>query len=500
MAQAQELQNIISQIEEEAIKNSELENLAHNLLDVIGPRLTGTPQMEQASDWVMETYKKWGIDAKREQWGEWKGWERGITHIDMVAPRVQSLEGIQLAWSPTTPPEGVVGEVVALPYVKDSIHFQKWLKGVKGKFVLTSMYQLTGRPDDSWEKFARPESFERLKASRDSIKREWYANIRRTGYKSADIVRLLENAGAVGIISCYWSKGFGVNRIFYSKTKGIPTLDVELEDYTMLYRLAERGEKPQVRVVARSKDLGLVPAFNTIGMIKGSEKPEEYVILSAHLDSWDGATGATDNGTGTVLMMEVMRILKKVYPNPKRTILVGHWGSEEQGLNGSRAFVEDHPEIVEYVQVVLNQDNGTGRITEISGAGFLNSYEYLSRWLSAVPEDVSKHVKTIFPGLPSSSGSDNASFVAAGVPAFYLGALNWNYRDYTWHTNRDTYDKIVFDDLRNNVVLTAVLAYMASEDPETASREKIVMPIDPKTGEQQFWPEQKSPKRLGGVD
>ncbi|WP_053978504.1 M20/M25/M40 family metallo-hydrolase [Mangrovimonas xylaniphaga] len=500
MSYAQESQDIISQIEQEANNNSQLENLAHHLLDVIGPRLTGTPQMEQASDWVMKTYEKWGIEAKREQWGEWKGWERGITHIDMVSPRVQSLEGIQLAWSPTTPPEGVVGEVVTLPVVKDSIHFQKWLKTVKGKFVLTSMYQLTGRPDSSWEKFAKPESFEKLKNSRDSITRAWYRNIARTGYKSSDIVRLLENAGAVGIISSYWSKGFGVNRIFGSKTKGIPTLDVELEDYTMLYRLAESGEKPEVRVVARSKDLGLVPAFNTIGMIKGSEKPEEYVILSAHLDSWDGATGATDNGTGTVLMMEVMRILKKVYPNPKRTILVGHWGSEEQGLNGSRAFVEDHPEIVEYVQVVLNQDNGTGRITDISGAGFLNSYEYLSRWLAAVPEEISQQVKTTFPGSPSSGGSDNASFVAAGVPAFYLGALNWDYRDYTWHTNRDTFDKIVFDDLRSNVILTAILAYMASEDPETASREKIVMPMDPKTGEQQLWPEQKSPKRLGGVD
>jgi carboxypeptidase Q len=95
---------------------------------------------------------------------------------------------------------------------------------------------------------------------------------------------------------------------------------------------------------------------------KAKEKPNEYVMLSAHFDSWDGGTGATDNGTGTLVMMEAMRILKKVYPNPKRTILVGHWGSEEQGLNGSRAFVEDHPEIVKNLQALFNQDNGTGRV------------------------------------------------------------------------------------------------------------------------------------------
>ena len=112
------------------------------------------------------------------------------------------------------------------------------------------------------------------------------------------------------------------------------------------------------------------PTFNTIGEIKGTEKPDEYVILSAHFDSWDGGTGATDNGTGTITMMEAIRILKKIYPNPKRTILIGNWGSEEQGLNGSRAFVEDHPEIIKNIQAVFNQDNGTGRVVNIQARDF----------------------------------------------------------------------------------------------------------------------------------
>ena len=142
----------------------------------------------------------------------------------------------------------------------------------------------------------------------------------------------------------------------------------------MLYRMVKNGAGPEIRVVSTSKDLGIVPSFNTLAEIKGVEKPEEYVILSAHFDSWDGATGATDNGTGTIVMMEAMRILKAIYPNPKRTILVGHWGFEEGGLNGSRAFVEDFPEIVDKTQALFNQDNGTGRVVNISGQGFLNAY------------------------------------------------------------------------------------------------------------------------------
>ena len=142
----------------------------------------------------------------------------------------------------------------------------------------------------------------------------------------------------------------------------------------------------------------------------------------AHFDSWDGATGATDNGTGTLVMMEAMRILKKLYPNPKRTILVGHWGSEEQGLNGSRAFVEDHPAIVKNVQALFNQDNGTGRVVNLSGQGYLHAYDYLGRWLEAVPKDITKHIKTNFPGTPGGGGSDYASFVAAGAPAFSLSS------------------------------------------------------------------------------
>ncbi|MGK0174121.1 MAG: carboxypeptidase Q [Ulvibacter sp.] len=496
--QAQEKDPVIDNIIKEATENSQLELLGYELMDKIGPRLVGTPQMKMANDWAVNKYSSWGIPAKNEKWGEWRGWERGITHIDMVHPRLQSLDGTQLAWNPSTSSEGVTAELITLPMVKDSLAFDTWLPNVKGKLVMISMKEPTGRPDYNWEEFATEESFEKMKKDRMEQSTAWRNNMKNTGYNRRTLPTALENAGAVGIVASNWSKGFGVNKIFSARTKAIPTVDLELEDYSMLYRMVEYGDKPEIKIVAESKELGKVPNFNTIAEIKGTEKPDEYVILSAHFDSWDGGTGATDNGTGTLVMMETMRILKKMYPNPKRTILVGHWGSEEQGLNGSRAFVEDHPEIVKNIQAVFNQDNGTGRVVRLSGAGFLHAYDYLGRWLHPVPKDIKDPIETTFPGSPSGGGSDNASFLAAGAPSFNLSSLNWSYWDYTWHTNRDTYDKIVFDDVRSNVILAAILTYMACEDPNRTSKEQSILPISNRTGEQLTWPEPRSPERNGG--
>ena len=487
--------DIVKNIVAEATKNSQLEILAHELLDVVGPRLTGTPQMKNAADWAMQRYAGWGIKARIHPFGEWHGWERGITHIDMLSPRSRTLSGMQLAYSPSTSQKGITAGLSVIPEVKNKEEFNDWLTTIKGKFILSSMYPITGRPDYNWEKHATPESYEKIKEDKSEVSRKWYANFRKMGVNSRNIIKTLEEAGAAGILSSNWAGGFGANRIFSAGTKKIPNIDLRLEDYSMLYRMAKSGVSPEIRVVSTSKDLGIVPTFNTLAEIKGVEKPEEYVILSAHFDSWDGATGATDNGTGTLVMMETMRVLKAIYPNPKRTILVGHWGFEEGGLNGSRAFVEDFPEIVDNTQVLFNQDNGTGRVVNISGQGFLNSYEYVSKWLFPVPGEIKKHIKTDFPGMPGGGGSDYASFVAAGVPAFSLSSLDWSYRDYTWHTNIDTYDKIVFDDVRSNVILTAILTYMASEDEDKASREKRVMPINPRTGKQAPWPRKRAPKR-----
>jgi len=491
ISQAQSSKAVIDGIMQEETNNSQLEKLAHELFDGIGPRLVGTPQMKQANDWAIAKYKSWNIEAHNEKWGEWRGWERGISHIDMVSPRVKSLEGTQLAWSPGMGKKTVSAEVIIIPDLADSVAFQQWLPQVKGKFVMISMCQPTGRPDYNWQEFALKESFEKMKAERTAMTDAWRKRISKTGYTTRTLPVALEKAGAAGILTNNWSAGFGVDKIFGAYTKIVPTVDIALEDYGMLYRLSESGGKPVISMHTESKELGVVPTFNTIAEIKGSEKPNEYVMLSAHFDSWDGGTGATDNGTGTLTMMEAMRLLKKYYPHPKRTILVGHWGSEEEGLNGSRAFVEDHPEIVQNLQALFNQDNGTGRVVNLSGQGFADAKDYLSRWLEAVPDTIKNRIKTNFPGQPGGGGSDFASFVAVGAPGFSLSSLNWSYGSYTWHTNRDTYDKVVFDDLKNNAILAAIMAYMASEDPAKTTNTKT---------EGIKWPVQVKATRRGGLD
>lgn len=489
---------IVQQIVSEATSNSQLKKLGHELIDVIGPRLTGTPQLQQAHDWAIKTYNNWGITARNEKWGEWRGWERGVTHVDLVYPRVRSLEGMQLAWSPSTNGKTVTGETIIIPDANDSTAFKKWLPNVKGKFVLVSMMQPTGRPDYNWKEFATAESFDKMKKEREALTDAWRKRLKKTGLSDSALHQALENAGALGIVQNLWSNGFGVDKIFGAKTRKVPTIDLSVEDYGLLYRMTEAGDKPRISVFADSKDKGAVPTYNTMAEIKGTEKPGEYVMLSAHFDSWDGASGATDNGTGTIIMMEAMRILKKIYPNPKRTILAGHWSSEEQGLNGSRAFVEDHPEIVANLQALFNQDNGTGRVVNIGGQGFLHSYQYISKWLSKVPENIRSQIQTNFPGSPGAGGSDFASFVAVGAPGFSLSSNSWLYGSYTWHTNRDTYDKIVWDDVQSNAMLVAILVYMACEEPELIPREKSVLPVNPRTGEQTKWPEQRKAKRRGG--
>jgi carboxypeptidase Q len=217
-----------------------------------------------------------------------------------------------------------------------------------------------------------------------------------------------------------------------------------------------------VRLRADAERTGPAPAANTVGTVRGVELPDEYVVLSAHFDSWDAASGATDNGSGVLVMMEAMRILREVYPRPRRTIVVGLWGGEEQGLNGSRAFAEDHPEVVEGIQVLLNQDTGTGRIDRISLQGFVGMGAPLGRWLARVPRELAAGVQVDDPGMPSPGSSDHSSFVCRGAPSLWLLSTSWDYGTYTWHTSRDSYDKLVFADLRRNAVLLAMLAYLAS--------------------------------------
>ena len=484
--------------------------LSQVLFDSLGPRLMGAPNLEAAQDWLVKTYQSWGIEAKNEQYGTWRGWRRGYSHIDLLEPRVRSLEGTMVGYSPGTGGKDLVASTIILPRSADSNAFVRWLPQAQGKLVLVSAPMPTCRPPEDWLENATPASQRRMDSVAAAVQAEWApargsnvapgaGGVRGTGYSLAlgggTLGMRLEQAGAAGVITSRpklrfavpnlnappggrggfgggpnGTGGWGTMEIFETYNTKAPTIALSCEDYGLVFRLTENRQNPKLRLNLDAQLLGEQPVFNTIARIPGTERPNEYVMLSAHFDSWDGSSGATDNGTGTITMLEAMRILKQAYPRPKRTILVGHWSGEEEGEVGSSAFREDHPEVVKGLQALFNQDNGTGRIVSMGAAGLPDADVHIRRWLDAIPVELKNQIQYRGIGGPAGGGSDDFSFSCAGLPAFGLGALSWDYGNYTWHTDRDTFDKIVFDDLESNATLTAMLAYLASEDPTMIAR------------------------------
>jgi hypothetical protein len=476
---------VIHRMWEVGMENSQTEALAQVLMDSIGPRLAGSMELVAAQDWLVEVYQSWGVTVRKEEYGAWQGWRQGHLHVDLISPRVQTLEAEILAWSPGTGGP-VEGDVVALAELAATGSPETWLPQLRGKWVLETVPEPSCRAPHEMEQNARPETVQRIQQQRMA----GFAALRDAmrGLGGTGRVReMLNQSGALGIVTSNWSSGWGVNKVFSAWTREMPSFDLSCEDYGLLYRMAQRGQAPRIRVDADAELLDDVAQYNVIAELPGTELPDEYVILSAHLDSWHSATGATDNGTGTIMMLEAMRILQETYPNPKRTILVGHWGPEEVGLTGSRAFTEDHADILDGIQVVFNQDNGTWAVERIEGQGILYSGQHIGRWIAAVPSEISDHITLEFPGAQNNRGSDHVAFLCHGVPAFRLQSPYDEYRQYTWHTNRDTYDKIVFDDLKENATLAAMLAYGASEDPNRVPRDQAILPIDPRTGEPRAW-------------
>ena len=464
--------SVVRHIYLEGMQHSHAMALAQVLLDSIGPRLTGSPANRAANAWLVQTYTQWGIPARNEQYGTWRTWTRGVTHLDLVAPRVRTLEGTALAWSAATPPGGVTGDVVVLPAAsdtKDAAGFTQWLTTVRGKFVLLSAPQLSCRPESSWKHYALPDAYQAMTAARDSAQAEWQTRSA-VGDHGAPLRTRLAQAGVAGILTSAWTSGWGTDMIMDTHVAGVPVFDLSCEDYSALARLAEHDQHPRLHAVAEAQLAPAeTPVYNTIAELKGTEHPEQYVVLSAHVDSWDTGSGATDNGMGTIVMLEAMRLLKQFYPHPKRTILVGHWSGEEEGEIGSNSFVADHPALLPQIQALFNTDDGMGRIAHMSSIGLAEGPAALARWMAPIPTALTDGIQYRDPGAAQDQSTDSDAFACRDAPAFDVDQVGWD-GTYTYHSNRDTFDKLSADDLRRNATLIALLAYEASEDPHSLAR------------------------------
>ena len=482
---------MLLRIVEEGMQRSQAGALAQVLTDSIGPRLTGSPGFTSAGDWLVRKYKEWGVTARKEPWGTWNSFKRGVTHVDLIAPRTRTLEATMLAWSPATN-GAVTGDVVVLPQFESPEAAHAWLQATAGKFVMINAPNITCRSPQQLSEFATPATLASLRAAQDTIR----ISFNQRNVTAAGLQDSLKAYGAAGVVTFGWSNYPGINKVFGSPRQQVPTFDLSCEDYGLVYRLSTNNQGPKLRVQIESEFLGEVPVTNTIGEMKGQgKKANEYVMLSAHLDSWESSSGATDNATGTITMLEAMRILKSIGYKPKRTILAAHWGGEEQGLNGSRSFVKDHPEVVTGLQALINQDNGTGRIVGLAASGLVSADTVLRGYLAQLPSDFTQWIRYGGVGQPGSGGTDHVSFTCSGAPGFSVGALGWDYGFTTWHTNRDTFDKIIVDDLKQNATLVAMLIYLASEDPTLMPRIRVAaLPAGP-NGAPGSWPSCVDPIR-----
>src|SRR4051812_500039 len=475
--------SLIKKIYDEGMLRSQAWHFGQVLMDSIGPRLTGSPQNRAANDWVVKTYAAMGITAKNEQYGTWRDWTRGLSRAELVTPRVKNLEGIVMPWSPGTPPAGISGEVTIVPpltVTKDSAGLASWIRSTKGKIVLTSFPQTTCRPDSAWMFWSGDRgSYAAMRAQRDSASREFGTRTQPLGPMGRSMPQLLEQAGAIAVVSTSWSRGWGTDKMQSgARATVVPHFSLSCEDYGLVARLAENGMHPTARLFADVKmQPQESPVFNTIATVRGSQKPDEYVMLSSHLDSWDAGSGATDNGTGTIVMLEAMRILRAVYPNPKRTIIAGHWSGEEEGDIGSSVWAADHPEILKGLQSLFNQDNGTGNIEQVVTNGFVDAAPFVAKWMSRMPADITGKITMELPGIAHDESTDSDAFDCRDAPAFQLNSADWDYTTYTWHTNRDTFDKISWNDVRRNAIYVAMMAYLASEDPGTVPRTRRIPPV-----------------------
>lgn len=457
----------------EAKNGSEIMANLSYLSDIIGPRLTGSAALKQANDWTADRMRSYGLtNVHLEAYTIPMGWERGKATGRVIEPNNGcTLSLAAMGWTPGTKGK-IEGDVVVV--TANNTADLNALKGkLKNTIVLrgppanvrpiTGSGASDGRDGPSGGPDAAPGqrragAFGQMRA----LRREMMELLRSEG-----VAAVLQDAGKPHGLLTTTGGWQGMDRP--SAAEPIPALFVAHEHYALLHRLATRPPPARTRIeleVSNQFVPGPIAVYNTVGEIRGSEKPDEYVILGAHLDSWDLAQGTTDNGTGSVVVLEAARILAHCGTRPKRTIRFVLFSGEEQGLHGSRAYVKEHKEELPRISLCLAHDTGTGRVV---GLG-LQGREVLKPILES--ELVSlRDLGVTDINLRSMGGTDHVSFEQAGVPGFALRQDMAEYR-FTHHSQSDTLDKARTPDLVQGAQVMAVIAMRVANLPTLLPRDK----------------------------
>ncbi|MBN9349959.1 MAG: M20/M25/M40 family metallo-hydrolase [Chitinophagaceae bacterium] len=489
---------VLQKIRDEGLNHSQVMDIAFQLTEVSGPRLTVSPGYNRASNYSVEQMKKWGLtNVRRDVWGDFgKGWELKKSYAAMTAPWYKPLMVFPKAWTEGT--NGLEKSSVILIDARDSAELVNRYKGkLKGKILImdhpTNFTPKEGSDMTRWTD-AQLDSMANIHltapdtAAMNARRRRFFnPEFMRARRMSALLNEMAKNERAVAILSSsarnnegtIFVQGGGSYKV--ADPANFLDLATSAEDFDMILRLVKHNIPVEIEAdVATRFYTDDTKGYNVIGEIKGTDPKlkDEVVMLGGHLDSWQGATGATDNAAGSAVMMEAVRILKTLGIQPRRTIRIALWNGEEQGIFGSREYVKktfgDRATMQlkqpahQNFDVYFNLDNGSGRIRGIYLQENEAARSILSQWMSPF-KDLGATTMTI----SNTGGTDHLSFDAVGLPGFQFIQDDIEYETRTHHSNMDSYDHLVPDDLKQAATILAGMVYQAAMSDQKVPRKEL---------------------------
>lgn len=479
----------IEKIKKEGLENSQVEQIAFELIDKAGPRLSNSAGYKRAATYAINQLTEWGLEnAQKEAWGEFgRGWEVNKSYIAMTEPYYMPFIAVPKAWTEST--EGEVSGKVIFVEINNEEDFEKYRGKLKGAIVA---FRPRGDQSPTFQADALRYSEEELNEMTEprAERRQWtedeIAAFRKRRAFSTTLNTFLTDEG-VGLIikgvrgrhgTLFTSSPRGYLK---DTPKGACEIEMAPEHVNLMARLVENGVdvsvEAEVKTTFNTDDL---QGYNVVAEIPGSDPTlkSEVVMLGGHLDSWHGGTGATDNGAGCIVMMEAVRILQAAGLQPKRTVRIALWGGEEQGIFGSRNYVKNHfgdaetmalkPEQSK-ISAYYNIDNGTGRIRGIYLQGNEEVGPIFKDWFGSYDDIMENTTIT----LRNTGGTDHLGFDAIGIPGFQFIQDPVEYWSRTHHTNMDTYERLVIDDLKQIATIVAGFVYNTAQREEMLPREKL---------------------------
>jgi len=476
----------INRIKKETFNHSHIPKIAHCLTEVSGSRLMNSPGYLRASTWAVKQLKEWGLNAFLESFGEFgKGWEIEKSYVALKFPYYAQLIASPVAWTGST--NGLVKAPVILINVNDSTAIEKNRILIKDKIVMLVDYDTT-ISISPFEVTATRYSDSTLNnlGDLDMVSKEELSAYSKMLKTRRNRLRKLKEYGAVALLS----NGYGrdgtivVAGLSYRKERQptIPEMALSAEDFLKIRRLIKSQGLVEIEIDVKTKLIDGTQGYNVIGEISGTDPKlkDEVVIIGAHLDSWHSATGATDNAAGCAVMMEAVRIIKSLGIQPKRTIRIALWGGEEQGLIGSFNYVKMHfgdPKTMKLkteqskISAYYNLDNGTGKIRGIYTQNNEGVIPLFQKWLIPFKDFGAAKVAPYNVGA-----TDHLPFDAVGIPAFQFIQDPIEYETRTHHSNMDTYDHLLLDDLKQSAALVAAFVYNTAMRKDMLTRKPLPQP------------------------